>query len=383
MKITKIELFHVKPRWLFLKMSTDEGITGWGEPVVEGRAQTVETAVKELESILIGADPRKIEDLWQTMFQSTFYRGGPVLVSAISGVEQALWDIKGKYYGLPIYEMIGGKVRDKIRMYSHIKKFTEINDETICQAVDSAQEMLAKGYTAMKYSIYPPIQQLENKYNINKHIKLFAAIKHSIGDKIDLALDLHGRVNPAVAKRVIKEIEPLYPMFIEEPCLPENSDMLADIARSTSVPIATGERLFTKYAFTDIIKKNAASIIQPDLCHCGGIFEARKIAVMAELNYASIAPHNPLGPISLASCIQLDACTPNFVIQEFLGLDNEWELGSGYLHQPFVINDGYILVNNKPGLGIEINEDIVRERSFNGNWETPRLRHNDGSYANW
>jgi len=368
---------------MFLKVSTDEGIVGWGEPVVEGRARTVEMAIKELEPILIGADPMRIEDLWQLMYRGTFYHGGPILVSAISGIEQALWDIKGKYYNIPVYEMLGGRVRDRIRMYSHIAKFPKVDGESISKAVDSALKMKAKGFTGIKYSIYPPVRPLENLAEIKKHVRLFAAIREAVGEEMDIALDLHGRVTPAVAIRLAKELEPYFPMFLEEPCLPENVDTMVTVARSTTIPIAAGERLFTKFAFRDLLQKQAVQIVQPDLCHCGGIFEGRKIAAMAETNYAMLAPHNPLGPISLASCLQLDACTPNFVIQEYPGLDNGWDRGEGYLKTPFIIQDGYIEVPKGPGLGIEVNEEVLEERSYPGNWDTPHMRHEDGSVADW
>lgn len=383
MKIEKLETFFVQPRWMFLKITTDEGLCGWGEPIVEGRARTVAMAIREYEPVLIGADPRRIEDLWQLMYRGTFYRGGPILCSAISGIEQALWDIKGKYYGLPVYEMLGGPVRERVRMYSHILKFPKVDDEAIRGAVESARTQQARGFTAIKYSIYPPVKPLENRSEIKQHVKLFAAIREAVGDEMDIALDLHGRVTPQVAIRLARELEPYFPMFLEEPCLPENVDTMVTIARSTSIPIATGERLFTKFAFREPLQKQAAQIVQPDLCHCGGIFEGRKIAAMAETNYASFAPHNPLGPISLASCLQLDACTPNFIIQEYPGLDSGWDRGVGYLKTPFQVVDGYIAVPKGPGLGIEVDEDVLAERAYPGDWDTPHMRHGDGSVADW
>ncbi|MFD0710667.1 galactonate dehydratase [Paenibacillus sp. GCM10027626] len=377
MKITAMQLFHVKPRWLFLKIETDEGIAGWGEPIVEGRALTVAAAVKELERYLIGEDPLRIEHHWQVMYRSSFYRGGPVLVSAISGIEQALWDIKGKYYGMPVYEMLGGRCREKIRMYCHSGGTTPEE----CAA--NAERRVAAGFSAIKIGVDAPVRQVDTLAFVESQVKRLAAIRQAVGSGIDIAIDFHGRVSPAMAIRLAQAFEPYYPMFIEEPCLPDNIEAMVRIAGATSVPIAAGERLFTRWGFREALEKQAISIVQPDLCHAGGIFEAKKIAAMAEMYYGSIAPHNPLGPISLASCLQLDACTPNFLIQEHPSLAERWDLGEGYLQQPFVIQDGYIAVPQGPGLGIEVNEEALAERGFGGDWDTPRLYYEDGSFAEW
>ncbi|MFD0678008.1 MULTISPECIES: galactonate dehydratase [unclassified Paenibacillus] len=377
MRITKLELFHVKPRWLFLKVHTDEGITGYGEPIVEGRAKTVEAAIRELESYLIGQDPLRIEHHWQVMYRGTFYRGGPILVSAISGIEQALWDIKGKYYNIPVYEMLGGACRHKIRMYSHCSGDTP--EEIAKNAVKKQQQ----GFTAIKIGIDPPVLNVDSLAFVESQVAKLAAIRAAVGKEMDIAIDFHGRVSPAMSIRLAREFEPYYPMFIEEPCLPENVDTMVRVAQSTSIPIASGERLFTRWGFREALEKQAIAIVQPDLCHAGGILEAKKIAAMAEVYYGSIAPHNPLGPISLASCLQLDACTPNFLIQEHPSLHEKWDLGAGYLKKPFVIEDGYIKLPEGPGLGIEIVEESLVERAYPGDWDTPRLYHEDGSYAEW
>jgi len=377
MKITKLEIFHVKPRWMFLKVHTDEGIVGYGEPIVEGRARTVETAIRELEPFLIGKDPRQIEHLWQAMYRGTFYRGGPILVSAISGIEQALWDIKGKYYGLPVYEMLGGAVRTKIRMYAHC------GGSTVEKMAENAKNRVAKGFTALKCSVDGPVKSIDNLAYVEKEVEKFAALREAVGSKIDIAIDFHGRISPAMAIRLAKALEPYYPMFIEEPCLPENVDTLVRVAQSTSIPIASGERLFTKWGFREVLEKQAVAVVQPDLCHAGGILECKKIAAMAEVYYGSVAPHNPLGPISLAACLQLDACTPNFLIQEHPSMAEGWDLGEGYLKKPFVIENGYIRIPEGPGLGIELNDDFIKENAYSGDWDTPRLYHDDGSVADW
>lgn len=383
MKITKLELFKVKPRWMFLKMHTDAGIVGWGEPVLEGHCTSVEAVVREFEEYLIGKDPMQIEHHVQALYRGGFYRGGPLMLSAISGIEQAMWDIKGKYYNCPVWEMLGGKVRDKIRMYTHIKRTAVAGDFSVEEMLNIADERLRKGYTALKYSIIPPIRAIDTPQNLKGHIERFAAVRERIGDSVDLAIDFHGRVSPAMALRLAEELKSYRPFFIEEPCLPENVDCMVNIARSTSIPIAAGERLFGKWQFRELLEKQAVAVVQPDICHCGGIFEGRKIALMSELYFGSIAPHNPLGPISLAACLQVDACSPNFLVQEHPGNPDGGDLGVGYLKEPFVIQDGYIEVPQKPGLGIEPDEDALREKLYDGKWTTPRQYFEDGSNADW
>lgn len=384
MKITDLKMIHIRPRWMFLKIETDKGIVGWGEPVVEGRARTVETAVNEFRSMLLGADPLKIEHLWQGMYRRTFYRGGPILCSAISGIEMALWDIKGKYYGLPVYEMLGGKYRDKVRMYGHLKPAGHPGDFPIEDMLKITDARLKEGFTVLKYSIIPPIKPIDNMEMVDKVVERFAAVRERVGKKIDVAIDFHGRVSPAMSIRLLKALEPYYPLFVEEPVLPENVDEMVRVAKSTSIPIAAGERLFTKWGFRELIEKQAVSVVQPDLCHCGGIFEARKIAAAAETYYMQIAPHNPLGPISLAACIQLDACTPNLLAQEHPGMPNHQDLGVGILKNPFRIEkDGCIYVPNGPGLGIDVDEEALEDLRFDGTWDTPHLFFDDGSIADW
>ena len=383
MKITKLEIIKVKPRWMFLKMHTDTDIYGLGEPVLEGHCNSVEAVIREYEEYLIGKDPMQIEHHVQALYRGGFYRGGPLMLSAISGIEQAMWDIKGKYYNCPVYELLGGKCRDKIRMYTHIKRAGVAGEFAIDEMLSIAKERLNDGYTALKYSIIPPIKAVENPANINKHIERFARVRELIGDGVDLAIDFHGRVSPAAANILIEKLKPYNPMFIEEPCLPENVDCMVNIAQKTTVPIAAGERLFGKWQYRELIEKQAVSVIQPDICHVGGIFEGRKLAAMAEMYYMTVAPHNPLGPISLAACIQLDACIPNFLVQEHPGNPDLSDLGVGYIKTPFEIKDGYISVPNGPGLGIELDEEALKDKIYDGNWSTPRIYHEDGSNADW
>jgi len=378
MKITAMESFFVAPRWHFLKISTDEGIVGWGEPIVESRAQTVATACQELARKLIGMDPLRIEYLYNFMYKNSFYRGGPILSSAISGIEQALWDIKGKYYNMPVYEMLGGRVRDKIRMYAHIRGNTP---EEFAASVKSKGEL---GFTAVKGGFSEPnVVSAFRSHRYYQHCADCMAAARAVNSEIDIAIDLHGQHNPYASIQVIEAIAPYHPMFVEEPATPENMAVIAEIARKTGVPIASGERLFTRFGFREAFELRALAVIQPDLCHCGGILEAKKIAAMAEAYFVQFAPHNPLGPISLASCLQVDACTQNFLCQEYPTHPEKWDLGQGYLKKPFEIVDGYIAVPEGPGLGIEIDEDVVRERANAGDWDSPSLFLTDGTVAEW
>lgn len=385
MKITKIETFHVKPRWLFLKISTDEGIVGFGEPVVEGNSKAVEAAVHGFGRILIGENPCNIEHLWQKMYRGSFYRGGPVLTSAISGIEHALWDIKGKYHNMPVYEMLGGAVRDKIRVYPHIDgAYPNTGDTSTDHWVACALKRKDQGYTAMKLGLDGPMKFLENPEIMDAFVTKFAALRQAVGNNFDIAIDFHGRVSPAMAIKLCQALEPYHPMFVEEPVLPGNVDALVQVKNATTIPIATGERLFTKWGFKDVLEKQAAAIVQPDACHAGGILEIKKIAAMAEVYFCGVAPHNPLGPISLAACLQIDACIPNFVIQEFPALDNGWDRGEVYLKNPFVVKNGYIDLPKGVGLGIEINEESLLEMAYDGDWQTPLFTdRDDQSVADW
>lgn len=372
MKITKLETLFVKPRWLFLKMHTDEGLMGLGEPILEGRSQTVAAAVQEIGRLLIGQDPRLIEHNWQSVYRWQFYRGGPILTSALSGIEQAMWDIVGKWLGQPVYRLLGGPTRQKIRLYRHCGL------PVLDGQADSVRAALDEGFTALKTGLpRRPVPHVATLAYVQEAERRFAAMREAAGPDVDIAVDFHGMVSPATAVRLARALEPYYPMFIEEPVLPGNADELARVARSTSVPIATGERLFTKWGFREVIEKQAAAILQPDLSHAGGISEVKKIAAMAECYYSSIAPHCPLGPIALAACIQLDACIPNFLIQEFVSL------GEGYLKEPFRVVEGYVPLPEKPGLGVELDEEALADKLYDGSWEHALSVHDDGSVADF
>ena len=382
MIITALKLYPVQPRWLFLKIETDEGICGWGEPVVEGHAHTVKAAVEEMSCYLLGKDPRKIEDLWQTMYRTGFYRGGPVMMSAIAGIDQALWDIKGKYYQMPVYEMLGGACRDKLKVYCWIGG--DRPNDIRCQALEKYEQ----GYRAVKMNATEEMHYIDTFDKVEAVVERVAAIREALGMKMDIAVDFHGRVHKTMAKVRARELEPLHPMFIEEPVLPQNNEALREIARSCSIPIATGERMFSRWEFKNLLQDGYVDIIQPDLSHAGGISECKKISAMAEAYDVAVAPHCPLGPIALAACVQMDTCTPNVFIQE-QSLGIHYNQGSDLLdylndRSVFTYKDGFTDILTRPGLGIDVNEELVEEMAKKGhNWKNPVWRNYDGTIAEW
>ncbi|WP_202079285.1 galactonate dehydratase [Caldalkalibacillus salinus] len=382
MKIRSIETFIVPPRWLFLKITTDEGIEGWGEPVVEGRAHTVQAAVEELSDYLIDQDPLRIEDLWQTMYRAGFYRGGPILMSAIAGIDQALWDIKGKYFNAPVYQLLGGACRDAIKVYSWI------GGDRPSDVGQAAKAVVEKGFTAVKMNSTEELQYVDSYDKIDATVERIAAVREAVGKDIGIGIDFHGRVHKPMAKILAKELEPYRPMFIEEPVLPENNEALKDIAAHTNIPIATGERMYSRWDFKGVLADGYVDVIQPDLSHAGGITECKKIFSMAEAYDVAVAPHCPLGPIALAACLQVDATAHNAFIQE-QSLGIHYNQGSDlldYLSDPsvFAYEDGYVRIPQGPGLGININEEQVRKMAAEGHrWRNPVWRHRDGSIAEW
>ncbi|NHN48488.1 galactonate dehydratase [Halostella sp. JP-L12] len=382
MEITDYELFEVPPRWLFLKVTTSDGTVGWGEPVVEGRARTVRTGVEELmDNYLLGEDPAAIEDHWQTMYRGGFYRGGPVLMSAIAGIDQALWDIKGKRFGAPVYELLGGKARDRIRVYQWV------GGDRPADVGEAAREKVDAGFTALKMNATPEMERVDSPAAVQAAVNRIAEVREAVGDDVDIGVDFHGRVAKSMAKRLAEALDPYDPMFVEEPVLPQNNEALPNIAQHTSTPIATGERMYSRWDFKEIFEQGVVDVIQPDLSHAGGITEVKKIASMAEAYDVAMAPHCPLGPIALASCVQVDACSPNAFIQE-QSLDihyNETSDVLDYLADPsvFEYDEGYVDLPDGPGLGVEIDEAVVRERAGDVNWHNPVWRHEDGSVAEW
>lgn len=382
-EIVDYDLYEVPPRWLFLRVETSDGTVGWGEPVVEGRAKTVRGAVEELmDNYLLREDPHRIEDHWQTMYRGGFYRGGPVLMSAIAGIDQALWDIKGKQFGAPVYELLGGRARDRIRVYQWI------GGDRPSEVGDAAAEKVENGFTALKMNATSELRRVDNPAAVQDAKDRLAEVRDRVGDEVDIGVDFHGRVSKPMAKRLAKALEPYEPMFIEEPVLPEHNDELASIANHTTIPIATGERMYSRWDFKEIFEDGAVDIIQPDLSHAGGITEVKKIAAMAEAYDVGLAPHCPLGPIALASCVHVDTVSPNALIQEqSLNIHyNETSDVLDYLEDPtvFEYDNGYVDVPSDPGLGIDINEAYVRRQSERTvNWHNPVWRNDDGSVTEW
>ncbi|MDL5360772.1 galactonate dehydratase [Halalkalicoccus sp. NIPERK01] len=382
-EIIDYDLYEVPPRWLFLRIETSDGLVGWGEPVVEGRAKTVRAAVEELlDNYLLGEDPNRIEDHWQAMYRGGFYRGGPVLMSAIAGVDQALWDIKGKRFDAPVYELLGGRARDRIRVYQWI------GGDRPSEVGDAAAEKVSEGFTGLKMNATSEMRRVDTPAAVRAAEDRLREVREAVGPEVDVGVDFHGRVTKPMAKRLAEALEPYDPMFIEEPVLPEHNDSLPAIAAHTSIPIATGERMFSRWDFKEVFESGSVDVIQPDLSHAGGITEVKKIADMAEAYDVALAPHCPLGPIALASCIQVDACSPNALIQE-QSLDIHYNEGGDvldYLADPdvFEYHEGYVEVPSGPGLGIELNEEYIEEQAEETvDWHNPVWRHDDGSVAEW
>ena len=382
MKISDIRTYLVRPRWGFVEIETDAGLIGWGEPVIEGKAATVRACVEEMKPYLIGADPMKIEDIWNVLYRAGFYRGGPVIMSAIAGIDQALWDIKGKYYNAPIHDLLGGACRDSMRVYCWI------GGDRPADVGAAALEKKNEGFTAIKMNATEELQMVDSYEKIDAVLERVAAIRESCGKYFGIAIDFHGRVHKPMAKVLAKKLEEFNPMFLEEPVLCEHMSEFKEIARACNVPIATGERLFSKYDFRRLLEEGGVDIIQPDLSHAGGITEVRKIAAMAEAYDVALAPHCPLGPIALAACLQVDACSYNAFIQEqSMGIHyNECHGPLDYIRNPetYAFVDGHVEIPKLPGLGVEVNRDLVLEENRTPHaWKNPVWRHRDGSVAEW
>lgn len=382
MKITAVNTFFVRPRWGFVELVTDAGYTGWGEAVLEGHCDAVLACVKEMSPYLIGHDPSRIEDIHATIVRAGFYRGGGVLMSALSGIDQALWDIKGKVMDAPVYELMGGKCRDTIRVYSWI------GGDRPSDTGAMAKEKMDAGFTAIKMNATEELQMIDSYEKIDQVLERVAAIRESCGKYFGIAVDFHGRVHKPMAKILAKKLEEFDPMFIEEPVLCEHMECFKEIAACCNVPIATGERLFSKYDFKRLLEAGGVDIIQPDLSHAGGITEVKKIAAMAEAYDVALAPHCPLGPIALAACLQVDATSYNAVIQE-QSIGIHYNVGKSvldYVHnkEDFAFVDGSVSMPTKAGLGVDVNRELVVEENENPHqWKNPVWRHKDGSVAEW
>lgn len=382
MKITRLTTYRLPPRWMFLKIETDEGVTGWGEPVVEGRAESVAALVGELADYLIGADPRRIEDHWSVLYRGGFYRGGPHHMSALAGIDQALWDILGKWMGQPVHALMGGRVRDRIAVYSWI------GGDRPDDVVAAAREQAARGFGAIKMNATAELGYLDSHGRIDAVAERVGGIRDALGPDFGIAVDFHGRVHRAMAKALVAALDPFRCLFFEEPVLSENAEALGEIARHSTTPIALGERLYSRWDVKPILAAGHVDVLQPDISHAGGLSECRKIATMAEAHDVALAPHCPLGPITLAASLQLDAVSPNAFIQEqSLGIHyNEGSDLLDYLSEPavFAYAEGHVAIPDGPGLGIEIDESKVRAAARTGHrWRNPVWRLSDGSVAEW
>ncbi|QKV96564.1 galactonate dehydratase [Streptomyces sp. NA02950] len=381
MKITRIETFLAPPRWMFVRVETDAGVTGWGEPVVEGRAEPVRAAVEVLAEYLTGRDPMRIEDHWQVMTKGGFYRGGPILSSAVAGLDQALWDIKGKHYGVPVYQLLGGPVRDRVRAYAWVggDEPSEIRDAVVAQT--------EAGFTAVKMNGCGRMAPVATRAEIHAVVRRAETARDALGDDRDFGLDFHGRVSPANARRLLPPLADSAPLFVEEPVLPEHMDALPGLVSASPVPLALGERLYERGAFMAPLRAGVA-VLQPDVSHAGGVSELRRIAALAEVYGAQLAPHCPLGPVALAACLQIAFTTPNFLIQE-QSIGIHYHHGAELLDyvadpEPFRFTAGHLSRTDLPGLGVEVDEVAVRAADRRGHaWRNPVWRHADGAFAEW
>lgn len=382
MRITKLTTYRVPPRWMFLKIETDEGIVGWGEPVIEGRARTVETAVEELGELIVGQDPGRINDLWQLMYRAGFYRGGAILMSAIAGIDQALWDIKGKVLGVPVYELLGGRVRDRMKMYSWV------GGDRPADVIRDIHRLREAGFDTFKLNGTEEFGLIASAAEVDAAVARIAEIRAAFGQQIEFGIDFHGRVAAPMAKVLLRELEPFRPLFVEEPVLAEQAEYYPRLAESTFIPLAAGERMYSRFEFKRVFQDGGLSIIQPDLSHAGGISECFKLAGMAEAHDIALAPHCPLGPVALAACLQLDFVSHNAVFQEqSMGIhyNKDAELLDYVRNRDdFRIADGHVQPLPLPGLGVDVDEERVIEASRNaGEWRNPVWRHRDGSVAEW
>jgi galactonate dehydratase len=387
MKITRVYTLVVNANmrnWVFVKVETDQpGLYGWGESTLEWKTKTVVGAVEDISRFIIGEDPRRIEYLYQMMYRQYFWKVGIEGMTAISGIEQALWDIKGKWLGVPVYELLGGRVRDKVRLYNHLgggqmKSMYESTDPQ--EFADRALMVQEMGYDALKFMPVPRTEPIEGTKPIRYAESLLKTVREAVGPDMDLMVDLHGRTTPPMAIQYVKAFEPYGLFFFEEPCPTEDIEATAQVTRMSQIPIATGERLVGRHQFREVFERRACHIIQPDLLHCGGLWEARKIAAMAETYSISVAPHNPNGPLGLAVALHYALATPNWIIQEAITSDVPWR--DEVLDFPVEIKNGYAGIPDKPGLGIEINEQVAAKHPFQPE-KIQRYFHPDGFIADW
>jgi len=381
MKVTDVTVYTVKPRWIFLKLSTDEGIDGWGEVVSGAKTETVVAGIYELGQRIVGRNPFEIERIFQELHRS-FYRGGPVNGTVISGLEIALWDIKGKALNVPVYELLGGVAKDRIKVYSWI------GGDRPEDVGKQAKDRLDKGFTAVKMNATGELHYIDSYHRVNEVVERMASIRETCGDDMEVGIDFHGRVHKGFAKVLAKALEPYHPMFLEEVVLPENEEYFEKISQHVTTPLSTGERLYTRWEYKGLFRQGAVDIIQPDVILCGGILEMRKIIAMAEAYDMAAAPHAPYGPVALAATLQVDVCSPNVFIQE-QSLGIHYNRGFDLLDfvknkEIFEYKNSFVEVPKRPGLGIEMDEEKVKEVAAEGlKWTNPSWKTYDGSISEW
>ncbi len=384
MKIARIDQFAPRERTRLVRITTDTGIEGWGESTLEGKPYSVPAAIEEFSGYLIGKDPLRIEHHWQQMYRSSFFRGGVHNMSAIAGLDAALWDVAGKHYGVPSYMLLGGNVRDRIRVYAHWG-IGDMSDEALSQSRERLEMLKKMGYTA--YKAGPPgfWRAHEPPSRIDEFVEMAYMMREWVGDDVELCFDFHGKMAPGIAIEVCNELKGMRPMFVEEPIPQENADALKLVSDHVPFPIATGERLLSRWEFRQVIEKQCVSLLQPDVAHCGGITELKKIANYAEVYYQHIMPHCAIGPLALAACMTVDAVVPNFLVQEQVDAG----LGNGLIKEEWKVTDGHIELWESPGLGVEVDEtEATRPYSGSAYGYHEELGgesyyENDGSVADW
>jgi galactonate dehydratase len=368
MKIASVEplVVDVGTRdWLFVVVETDEGLRGIGEGSLPGHPRAVAAAVEEYREYVVGEDPARIQHLWQLMYRQPFFRSGAVTLSAMSAIEQALWDIKGKVAGLPVYELLGGRCHDRVKLYVNGP-----GGATLEEYVDSARSLVDRGFTAMKTGVTEAVRPVQGDGFVRRAAGRMEALRDALGETVEIAFDAHGRLTPAMSIKLARALEPYDVWFLEEPALPENAKGLADVARATTIPVATGERLFTKWAFREVLELGGAALLQPDLSHCGGVLEARAIAAMAEVYYCGFAPHNPLGPVNTIVSAHVGMASPNFVALETCLYPPEWT--RNLLSEPLDFKDGYL----------QLYVELCRAHPY-APYKLPILEHPSGAIADW
>lgn len=380
MKIVKIEQYFPCPRTRFIKITTDNDLIGWGETTLEGKPKSTSSAVEELADYLIGKDPLRIEHHWQHIYRSAFFRGGPILMTALSGIDQALWDIAGKYYSVPVYQLLGGPVRDRIRVYAHWG-IHDLSDKGLDDAKKRLAWLQKNNYTAFKTGPGGKWRGHEPPAVIDDFVKRAYMMREWVGPDIELAFDFHGKMTPALAIEICHEIKNMRPLFVEEPIPQENVAALKQVSDHVPFPIATGERLLSRWEFREVFEKQAVAFIQPDCSHAGGITELKKIANMAEVYYIHVLPHCAIGPIAFTACMHVDAVIPNFLAQEQI----DQGLGEGIFKEPWKVENGHIELPKNPGLGFEIDEQVMEQNvgQYQEELGGEYFYKTDGSVADW